>query len=100
MQLLIFFSILLKYSIIFLLQVVELASLASVESAIGRLQCVHSTIELIQAQAKEARVTLHQYKDQGIYVFIFYVDLSVVYFYITYLYYPEIPCQVMCLYCL
>ncbi|XP_069977008.1 uncharacterized protein [Penaeus vannamei] len=44
--------------------VVELASLASVESAIGRLQCVHSTIELIQAQAKEARVTLHQYKDQ------------------------------------
>lgn len=61
-------------------QVVELASLASVESAIGRLQCVHSTIELIQAQAKEARVTLHQYKDQGIYVFMFNGDVSVVYF--------------------
>lgn len=46
-------------------QVVELASLAGVESAVGRLQCVNSTIDLIQAQAKEARVTLHQYKDQG-----------------------------------
>ncbi|XP_071548413.1 uncharacterized protein [Panulirus ornatus] len=44
--------------------VVELASLASVESAVGRLQCVNSSIDLIQAQAKEARVTLHQYKDQ------------------------------------
>nr|XP_053651739.1 uncharacterized protein LOC128701840 [Cherax quadricarinatus] len=44
--------------------VVELASLPSVESAVGRLQCVNSTIDLIQAQAKEARVTLHQYKDQ------------------------------------
>lgn len=46
-------------------QVVELASLAGVESGVGRLQCVNSTIDLIQAQAKEARVTLHQYKDQG-----------------------------------
>ncbi|KAK4295898.1 hypothetical protein Pmani_031568 [Petrolisthes manimaculis] len=44
--------------------VVELASLAGVEGAVGRLQCVNSTIDLIQAQAKEARVTLHQYKDQ------------------------------------
>lgn len=44
--------------------VVELASLAGVESGVGRLQCVNSTIDLIQAQAKEARVTLHQYKDQ------------------------------------
>lgn len=46
-------------------QVVELASLAGVESGVGRLQCVNSTIDLIQAQAKEARVILHQYKDQG-----------------------------------
>ncbi|XP_042234658.1 uncharacterized protein LOC121874544 isoform X2 [Homarus americanus] len=44
--------------------VVELASLPSVESAVGRLQCINSTIDLIQAQAKEARVNLHQYKDQ------------------------------------
>ncbi|KAK7073663.1 hypothetical protein SK128_026194 [Halocaridina rubra] len=44
--------------------VVELASLAGIESAIGRLQCVSSTVELIQAQAKEACLTLHQYKDQ------------------------------------
>ncbi|XP_068228596.1 uncharacterized protein [Palaemon carinicauda] len=44
--------------------VVELASLAGIESAIGRLQCVSSTTELIQAQAKEACLTLHQYKDQ------------------------------------
>lgn len=43
-----------------------MASLASVESAVGRLQCVTSTIDLIKAQAKEARVNLHQYKDQGI----------------------------------
>ena len=47
------------------MQVVEMASMAAVESGIGRLQCVNSTIDLIQAQAKEARVTLHQYQDQG-----------------------------------
>lgn len=44
---------------------VELASLAGIEGAVGRLQCVNSSIDLIQAQAKEARVILHQYKDQG-----------------------------------
>ncbi|KAK8401691.1 hypothetical protein O3P69_001072 [Scylla paramamosain] len=44
--------------------VVEMASMAAVESGVGRLQCVYSTIDLIQAQAKEARVTLHQYQDQ------------------------------------
>ena len=42
-----------------------MASLATVESAIGRLHCISTTIELIQAQAKEARLSLHQYQDKG-----------------------------------
>ena len=45
-----------------------MASIAAVESGVGRLQCVNSTIDLIQAQAKEARVILHQYQNQGDYL--------------------------------
>ncbi|CAL4103485.1 unnamed protein product [Meganyctiphanes norvegica] len=44
--------------------VVEMASLSSRESAVGRLQCLQSSIDLIKAQAKLARVNLHQFKDQ------------------------------------
>ncbi|XP_076064456.1 uncharacterized protein LOC143038799 [Oratosquilla oratoria] len=47
--------------------VVELASLSGRESPIGRLQCVSTTIDLIKAQAKEARVVLHAYKNQDDY---------------------------------
>lgn len=64
------------------LQVVELASLASVESAVGRLQCVNSSIDMIQAQAKEARVTIHQYKDQGSNLIILCVCDYSIFFYL------------------
>lgn len=47
------------------IQLVEMASISGRQSAIEMLHCVRDSIEFIQAQTKEAKALLYQFKGTG-----------------------------------